>query len=56
MVKICNELDMEYKGLPDVSGTDQEQFDYLKIKLRSKCQWDVLGLIRFMPAIYCRTS
>ena len=51
MVKVYNELDPEYKGLPDVSGTLQERFDYLKIKLRSKCQWDTLGLPFYWPTL-----
>ena len=51
MVRVYNELDPEYKGLPDVSGTLQERFDYLKVKLRSKCQWDALGLPFYWPTL-----
>ena len=43
MVKKFNDLDLEYKSLPDIRGTDDERFLVLKQKLRNKCQWDTLG-------------
>ena len=44
MVKTFNGLSAEYKGMPDIQGTDEERFALLKIKLRQKCQWEILGL------------
>ena len=44
MVRTFNGLSAEYKGMPDIDGTDEERFALLKLKLRQKCQWGRLGL------------
>ena len=43
MIKVFNDLDLEYKTLPDIEGTTLERYLLQKKKLRDLCQWTALG-------------